>query len=66
MYIFFEEAEIKFVCCFKGIELTGKKKEEVWNGEDESDPDIISTLHIQRVREKGKGTAALSVCCRSF
>ncbi|XP_065882693.1 nucleoplasmin-like protein ANO39 isoform X2 [Dysidea avara] len=40
---------------FWGVELTGKKQEALWTGdeeqdeEDENDPDIIHTLHIQRV-----------------
>ena len=37
-----------------GVELTAKKKEAIWDAEDEDDgtrddPDIVHTLHIQRV-----------------
>ena len=40
--------------CTLGVELTAKKKEAIWDGEEEDDeprddPDIVHTLHIQRV-----------------
>lgn len=44
------------ICIVLGVELNAKKKEANWDGqlgddEPRDDPDIVHTLHIQRVSE---------------
>ena len=78
-YYVIRQLRIKRACSTLGVELTAKKKEAVWDvddsyvsrlrtdeGDDEAyDPDIVHTLHIQRV-SKLCFTACSHVIYRSF
>ena len=54
-YFVIRQSRIRRVCTSTlGVELTAKKKEAIWDAEEEDDeprddPDIAHTLHIQRV-----------------